>query len=455
MLHLTLIALLLALIWLGRRYWLLRRGVGLLADAVSQGRSFLHDDAALPELHPDWRRLVSESARLVQEVATLKQQRVGQLSQLETTLSSLQEGVVIVDRDNYVVLANSAVSRIFPGAEHAVGKRIESILHSVTFLQLLEVVRRGTEPGHAEIQFLEQGRSVWIEATGAVVPESNEPNAPWCLFVLHDISRQKKLEAVRKEFVANVSHELKTPLSMIRGYAETLADHDGSLSAEDRMKFAQTIHRHSGRLSAIVDDLLTISRLESTGAVLEPSWHEVSEILDAAADEFRARLERTGHRFSYARPEESFAINIDSLRVGQVLGNLLENAQKYTPTGTRIELGARLDHEKREVEIWVADEGPGIPAADLPRIFERFYRVEKGRSRDKGGTGLGLSIVKHIVQLHGGRVAAQSVVGQGTRIAFWLPAGRPTEATTQGEQAVGGRTLGAQARNAELTGRQP
>ncbi len=442
MLYLIVIVLVLVLAWVGRRYWLLRRGVGLLADAVTQRRSFLNDDDTLPQLHPDWRRLVGGTGALIHETARLKQMRAGQLSQLEATLSSLQEGVLIIDRDNYVLLANQAVSEIFSAAKHAVGKRIEVILHSAEFLRLLDAVRGGRAGGRTEIEFIEHGESVWVEATGTVVQDTREQNGPWCVFVIHDISRQRELEVIRKEFVANVSHELKTPISMVRGYAETLSDDDGSVSPADRVKFAKTIFRHAERLSAIVDDLLTLSRLESGGEILEPTWEDVAGILRDAADDFRARFQSSGHVLECAPPTEAVVVNIDALRIGQVLGNLLENAQKYTPNGTRVEIGARLDPETNMVELWVGDRGPGIPAQDLPRIFERFYRVEKGRSRDKGGTGLGLSIVKHIVQLHGGRVAAESVVGEGTRMVFWLPgklAGNPLSASPRAA-AISGHT---------------
>jgi len=427
MLSLIIIGLALALVWVGRRYWLLRRGVGLLADAVSQGRGFLHEDEALPELHPAWRRLVSESGNLIQEIARLKRLRAGQLSQLETTLGSLREAVLIVDRDNYILLANPAVRRIFPAAKDVVGQRLETVLHSAEFLEFLDSIRRVGESAQREIEFREQGRAVWIEATGAVVPGSMDQGGPWCLFVLHDISRQKELEAVRKEFVANVSHELKTPITMLKGYAETLCEDDGSMPADERVKFARTIHRHAERLSAIVEDLLTLSRLESGGAVLQVGWHAPDVLLANAAAEFRDAYAVSGHRLEVVSQAPGLEAQVDPLRLGQVFTNLLENAAKYSPRGSKVELGALASTRESELKFWVADNGPGIPASDLPRIFERFYRVEKGRSRDKGGTGLGLSIVKHIVQLHGGQVTAESRVGQGTRIAFSVPA-RPAAA---------------------------
>lgn len=430
---LIIIALVVALVWLGHRYWRLRQAVHLLADAIGRRSSFLHEDEELPKLHPAWRKLVAECGAMLRELAGLKARGVGQLNQLQTTLGSLREGVLMVDGSNYVLLANPALSRIFPAIRHAVGQRLEVVLHSIEFLDLLDGVRRSGESMQREIEFREQGRSVWIEATGALIVEPKEEGGPWCLFVLHDITRQKELEAVRKEFVANVSHELKTPIAMLKGYAETLADDDGSMPVADRVQFARTIQRHADRLSAIVDDLLTLSRLEAGGAVLQASWQDLAAIVRATAEEFRDAFAASGHALTVVGVSEPQPALVDSLRMNQVLTNLLQNAQKYTPRGSRVEVGIRALQESDDVEVWVSDDGPGIPPADLPRIFERFYRVEKGRSRETGGTGLGLSIVKHIVHLHGGHVNAESRVGQGTRMSFRLPAGLPARLAPRGE----------------------
>lgn len=434
MLYLILIALAGALAWLARRHWQLRRALTLLADAVSQRRSFLHEDGTLPRLHPGWRRLVAECGNLLQQVAALDATRQGQLSQLQTTLGSLREGVLLIDRDNYILLANPAVRRIFPRDEEVTGRRLEVVLHSGELLELLDTIRASGESAQREIGFREQGRSIWVEATGALVAEGSGENTPWCLFVLHDISRLKELEVVRKEFVANVSHELKTPIAMLKGYADTLGDDGDSMTPEERAQFLRTIRRHAERLAAIVDDLLTLSRLESGGMVLRPVWQKAGPVLIAAFEEFREAFAHGGQTLTLAGMPETAEVRIDALRIGQVLTNLLQNARKYTPRGAHVEIGARAVDDHRGLEFWVTDDGPGIPAADLPRIFERFYRVDKGRARDTGGTGLGLSIVKHMVQLHGGAVSAESKMGEGTTIRFRLPA-RPAPAVPSSQVA--------------------
>jgi two-component system phosphate regulon sensor histidine kinase PhoR len=233
---------------------------------------------------------------------------------------------------------------------------------------------------------------------------------------------------VRKDFVANVSHELRTPLSIIKGYAETLVDGHHDMPLTDRDKFLRTIQRHTERLNSLLEDLLTLSRLESINPGLRRESVAVSDLITSLIEDYRARPAASGYQLHFAIDPTIGELLVDPLKITQVCENLLDNALKYSPKGSCIDVSARRrDHE---VEVSVRDNGPGIPAEDLPHIFERFYRVDKGRSRDKGGTGLGLSIVKHIVQLHGGRVWVESKVGQGTAFFFGLPArqsGNPDE----------------------------
>jgi len=238
--------------------------------------------------------------------------------------------------------------------------------------------------------------------------------------VLHEITKQKKLEAVRKDFVANVSHELRTPLSVIKGYVETLVDGHADIPPDDRERFLKTIQRHTERLNSLLEDLLVLSRLESINPGLHREAVDLPGMLGGIMDDYAGRPAASGHDLDLTVDPALGTLLIDPLKVTQVVENLLDNALKYTPKGSRIQLSTRL-HGMSEVIVCLRDNGPGIPAEDLPHIFERFYRVDKGRSREKGGTGLGMSIVKHIVQLHGGRVWVESQVGQGTAFFFSLP----------------------------------
>lgn len=396
-----------------------RRAVAALRETLGARREFLRDD--LPGARGlGWDELCASASRLVAEVNRLDRQHSGQLAQLEATLGSLQEAVLLLDSHNYVLLANQAFHAIFPRAGRILGERIELALHSDAFLRHVSAVRAGRAQSRQEIEFVDSKGSVWVEVTGSMVGPFNGDKSPGLLFVLHDITRQKRLESIRKEFVANVSHELRTPLAVIKGYVETLVDGHDSMPLADRDKFLKTIQRHADRLNSLLDDLLALSRLESANPGLARERVDLGQLFATAIDDFRARPAAEGHKLDLAVDPSAPAVLADPLKLGQVLDNLVSNALKYTPRGSRITLGVGIENVDT-IMVSVRDDGPGIPAEDLPHIFERFYRVDKGRSREKGGTGLGLSIVKHIVQLHGGRVWVESRVGEGTAFYFTLP----------------------------------
>ena len=396
-----------------------RQAVRSLHHAIQSKQPFLREKERRGITDDAWDSLRTATNELIAEIAHLYEVRSSQLAQLEATLGSLQEAVLIVDANNHILLANQALQAIFPRAQNILNQRLELILHSVAFLNYAEEVRAGRAQPQHELEFVDGNGSVWLEVTGTPVPPLDDRPGPWALFVLHDITKQKKLEAVRKDFVANVSHELRTPLSIIKGYVETLVDGHRDMPLDDRDRFLRTIQRHTERLNTLVEDLLTLSRLESIQPGLRRESTQLADLIAGTVDDFRARTAATGHSLSFAIDPTMETLLADPLKITQVLENLLDNALKHTPAGSHIEIRARVDG--RSIEICVWDNGPGIPANDLPHIFERFYRVDKGRSREKGGTGLGLSIVKHIVQLHGGRVWAENAVGKGTGFFFTLP----------------------------------
>lgn len=418
MLLLALLLVSVALVFVARRLLAHRRAVTALREALVARRAFLRED--LPgALGPGWDELCETAGELVAEVNRLDRQHSGQLAQLEATLGSLQEAVLLIDAHNYVLLANPAFHAIFPKAGRILGERLELALHSDAFLRHVAAVRAGRAKPREEIEFVDARGSTWLEVTGSPVATLGGERGA-LLFVLHDITRQKRLENVRKDFVANVSHELRTPLAVIKGYVETLVDAHDTMPLADRDKFLKTIQRHAERLNSLLEDLLVLSRLESAQPGLARERVDLARLLADALEDFRARPEAAEHRLALAVDEAVPPILADPLKLGQVVDNLVSNALKYTPPGSRIEITARIP-EADTVELAVRDDGPGIPEADLPHIFERFYRVEKGRAREKGGTGLGLSIVKHIVQLHGGRVWAESRPGAGTTFFLTLP----------------------------------
>jgi len=415
---LLLLALTVALFVTARRLRHHRRAVESLHQAIERRQHLLRED--LPGvLGRPWDNLCAAAGALLDETAHLRQLRTGQLAQLEATLGSLREAVLVIDAGNHIVLANPALQAIFPRATRILGQRLELVLQSAAFLTQVEAVRRGAAPPQQEIEFVEGDYSTWLEVTGTRIPPLDGAKGNWALFVLHDVTRQKKLEAVRREFVANVSHELRTPLSVIKGYVETLVDGHREIAIEDRDKFLRTIQRHTERLNSLLEDLLLLSRLESVNPGLRREGVDLTVLLAEIVGDFRARPAAAGHQLRCTVAAEAVRLSLDPLKVTQAVENLLDNAVKYTPAGSLIVVAAH--RQDAELVVSVRDNGPGIPAADLPHLFERFYRVDKGRSREKGGTGLGLSIVKHIVQLHGGRVWVESTIGQGSTFYLSLP----------------------------------
>ncbi len=418
MIYLLIAGLVLGLLLLLRLVRRQNRALRELRASAKGRQPFLHEEPGARFL-PEWRDLVATINDLIAENSLLQQQRTDQLTQLEATLGNLREAVLIVDEENYIHLANRAAREIFPASRELVNLRLELIFRSGPFLEYVRAIRAGEPLPRQEFELIDGTHTLWIEASGAPIA-SPGGRSRWALFVIHNLTNERKLERVRRDFVANASHELRTPLSVIKGYIETLVDHHETMSLEERTKFLQTIHRHSDRLKAIIDDLLVLSRLESATPGLQFAPIALAPFFESLADEFRHPPAGTpGREIVVSVTPDLASLEGDTEKLTQVFSNLLENALKYTPPGSRIELSASALGE--EIECLVRDNGPGIPPEDLPHIFERFYRVEKGRSRETGGTGLGLSIVKHIVQLHGGRVWAENREGGGLAIFLRLP----------------------------------
>src|SRR5206468_1453133 len=236
--------------------------------------------------------------------------------------------------------------------------------------------------------------------------------------LFHDITELKQLDQIRRDFVANVSHELRTPLSILRGYIEVLFD-EPETSQEELIRILSIMERHSKRLQRLVDDLLSLAQLESSQATLELSAVRVDELFNNLIRDWKEKLAGKNLKMIVDLPSEMLTLRADETRLEEVLHNLLDNAVKFSPDNGQVRLqGARCGSN---VVMSVADNGIGVSKENLPRIFERFYRADKARSRELGGTGLGLAIVKHIAQLHGGWVEAESELGSGTTIRVVFP----------------------------------
>jgi two-component system phosphate regulon sensor histidine kinase PhoR len=333
----------------------------------------------------------------------------------QTLFNSMMEGVILLDRHGRIQLVNQSLERQFALYTDVRGQTLSEAFRRPELTQLLarldkerKVLSCELEVGGSEARYLE---------VNAATVFDRDARSQGAILVFHDLTRIRQLENTRREFVANVSHELRTPLSLIKGYVETLLDGaitDPELSA----KFLQTIDRHSNRLTNLIEDLLTISRLESGQITLQLRTLPLRSFTSGLIAELQTRANERGTKIINEIPE-GLAGRADPDRLEQVVVNLVENAVKYGRAKGRVAVRGRAVNG--HVELCVADNGPGIPPEARERVFERFYRVDKARSRDAGGTGLGLAIVKHIIQSHGGKVWVESEPGQGAQFYFTLP----------------------------------
>lgn len=336
---------------------------------------------------------------------------------LEAILAAMVEGVIVIDGYGTILRANDRVAETF-GLERKrtlTGLRLWDLSRDVEFNAVVREALASQQPTVREVEL--RGA---IQRHLKVTVGPTADGSAWVL-VFHDVTETKRLERVRTDFVANVSHELRTPLTAIKGFAETL----GSSGFEDRDRaahFVSIIDRQAERLSRLIDDLLILSDLELgkmpvrvRPVPLAPIVREVADLLSEPA--------RRGGIDLQIEVDPGLRVQGDPDRLTQVVSNLLDNAIKYTPEGGRVRIVGRRAADLPLVELAVEDTGAGIPAEDLPRLAERFYRVDKARVRERGGTGLGLSIVKHIVQAHGGTLRFESRVGVGTTVTVRLPSG--------------------------------
>ena len=322
-------------------------------------------------------------------------------------LAGMTEGVLVVDANGKLRLLNAALRQAFGLTDEALGKTVLEVFRCAGLAELI-----GAAPAARELTFLQPAGRIFTVQAGRLTGTTG------VVVVFHDISRLKQLENIRKDFVANVSHELRTPLAVIKGYVETLLDEEPPDAATGR-QFLETIQRHTHRLEVLIDDLLSISALESQQVKLDCKPVFIRATIAAVVEELNQRAREKNITISLETPSDLPAVSADFQRLHEVLVNLIDNAIKYTPAGSLINVSAARANDF--LTVCVADNGPGIAAEHLPRIFERFYRVDKARSRELGGTGLGLAIVKHIIQAHGGRVWVESELEKGSRFYFSLP----------------------------------
>lgn len=382
-----------------------------LAEGKAAGGFVARGSLGLEEIITDLDRI---SGRL-QGISSQAEQ--GKFS-LEALLASLTEGVVVTDPEGKIRLVNRAFLGLFGLVEIPLGRTMMETVRSPEVAQGVEVSFR--EGGGRSLEIRRQsseGGEVSTLAVNFAPITGGTGERAGVVTVFYDLSKIRRLETVRQEFVSNLSHELRTPLSILAGYLETIEDAAVLKGAEGR-EVMQILRRNCERLTLLVNDLMELSRIESGQIRIEPQTRRPREILEEVKEDWKRAFGGKKVKLEVRCGEHLPEVRSDPLRTGQIFANLMDNALRFAPQGSEVTLGALANG--REVEFFVEDRGQGIPAGKIERIFERFFRADEGRTRERGGTGLGLSIVKHLVQLHGGKVRAESREGEGTKIFFSL-----------------------------------
>ena len=328
--------------------------------------------------------------------------------QLETLLNSMQDAVIAVGPDQRVQWANQMMSRLAGQGTRLQAPIVETV-RDPDFLRAVQNASEQRQVASARAGSITPGRS--FDVTAAPLPGGG------AVAVLRDLTERERIEKTRRDFIANVSHELRTPLTSIQGYTETLLDSapENNLHSRD---FLEIIRKNAARMSRLTEDLLTLARVESGEQRFDIQPVTSKELLDEAVESFRETA-RAHHMEIQVEDTANTTVAADREAVHQIFTNLIDNAFKYASSGNRLVLGARPSGAS--AEFFVRDFGPGIPSEHLSRLFERFYRVDKARSRESGGTGLGLAIAKHIVLAHGGTISAVSELNHGSSFIFTLP----------------------------------
>src|ERR1039457_4466700 len=330
--------------------------------------------------------------------------------ELETLLNSMQDAVIAVDVEGRVQWANRGMNRLLLRAPRLNAPLIDSV-RDPDFLAAIQEAAREQVVTSARSNTIASGRT--FDVTAAPMPGGG------AVAVLRDLTETERMEKSRRDFIANVSHELRTPLTSIQGYTETLLD--SPLADNHLREFLEIIRKNSARMSRLTEDLLTLARVESGEHRFDMQRVSVDELLRDALESFREVARSYGVELAIENAVPDGHVNADREAIHQIFSNLIENAFKYAASGKKVILGARAAESGTEfVECFVRDFGPGISSEHLPRLFERFYRVDKARSRESGGTGLGLAIAKHIVLAHGGTIRAESELNHGSSFLFTL-----------------------------------
>lgn len=398
--------------------WLTTQGVRMPLRRLTQAALAITQGQYAQRVHLDTADEFGELARAFNDMSRSLELQIARLDserqELRAVFRCMVEGVIVLDAEQHVQFLNEAASRLLRlPLEASRGRKLWELVRHRGMVAAAEAVLASREPVRTEVEWNTRGQQV-LAVQGSML----EGPLRGAVLVLHDISELRKLERMRQDFVANVSHELKTPLAAIQAGVETLLD--GALhDPGHNLRFLERVRENAIRLDLLVQDLLTLNRIESGQELMEIKPVLLAEVIEMLLDRHEQRAAAKQLRLVVQPAEPALEVLADEEALDHLLDNLVDNAVKYTPDGGTITVSWRA--EARQAVIQVADTGPGIPEKDLARIFERFYRVDRARSRELGGTGLGLSIVKHLAQALGGEVYAASTVGKGSTFTVRVP----------------------------------
>ncbi|NLB89306.1 MAG: cell wall metabolism sensor histidine kinase WalK [Syntrophomonadaceae bacterium] len=361
-------------------------------------------------------RILSEA---VNDMTDYLEKSMGEISKvknrLETLLENTINGIIMINTKGQITYANPVAVELLNNPD-VIEKKYVEVIKNYELINIVDKVVKNLKPIRAEILVHNNGeKNIEVNVVPIIDEEITENNG--ILLVLNDITELKRLEQVRRDFVANVSHELKTPVAAISGFAETLMAEENA--SENIKEFSSIIYEEAQHLSKLISRLLELSRLEFGKSKLLFEDVALSSVINSAINKLKKRYSHSNLNIKVKMRDEDIAVKGDYESISQVLINLLENAKKYSADGEEILI--EVMERENDVKVMVTDKGIGIPNNELPRVFERFYRVDTARSRKTGGTGLGLSIVKHIIENHGGTVGASSEIGVGSTFFFILP----------------------------------
>lgn len=393
------------------------RGIMNVADELAKGN--LNVSIPVSDRKNEISTISSALNRMAQKLNELFKQLSKEKNQVEAVLSAMSEGVMVVSHEGRVITTNNALKKMFKLKEDPTRKQYWEILRNRELTKLVESVLKNCRPESREIFYLYPDEKYYLVN---VIPLDSPDKE--LIVVMFDITDFKRLEKIKADFIANVSHELRTPLTAIKGYTETLEE-EAYETPDEQKHFLGIIKRHTDRLINIVSDLLVLSEVESRDSLSKENSSNdleeinINEVIKSSLETLRSKAAEKELEVSFDTNNDVYKVKANRFLLEQMYINLIDNAVKYTPENGKISI--RVSNSDSQVLTEIADTGIGIPKEHLPRIFERFYRVDKTRSRNLGGTGLGLSIVKHIVIMHGGKIEVQSEEGMGSKFSISIP----------------------------------